>query len=196
MEKREVGPVIYAANHTAVLDGPLLLTAIREPVHVLTKFEVFTGVAGSILKAGGAVPTYWHGADKAALDHALARLARGESVALFPEGSRCTGRYEWIRAGIAYLVAKSQVPVVPVGVYGTRHTGQSREHITRPTQQTAVVVGAPIMASEFLATSKSPLTRRELDEISERIRVRLLDFTLKSQDLVGIALPTDDVSKA
>ena len=162
---------------------------------MLTKFEVFRGAAGAVLRAGGAVPIYWHGADKSALDHALAKLGSGESVALFPEGSRCTGRYDFIRDGIAYLVAKSHVPVVPVGVYGTRHTGQTKEMITRPWQQTAIVIGSPIQAHEFLLDVHLPLTRQGLEQIGERIRQRLLRFTLESQDLVGIALPTDDVSK-
>ena len=188
-------PVIYAANHTGFMDGPLLLAAISEPIHVLTKFEVFRGAAGAVLRAGGAVPIYWHGADKSALDHALAKLGSGESVALFPEGSRCAGRYDFIRDGIAYLVAKSHVPVVPVGVYGTRHTGQTKEMITRPWQQTAIVIGSPIQAREFLHDMKLPLTRQGLQEIGERIRQRLQHFTLESQDVVGIALPTDDVSK-
>lgn len=190
------GPFIYAANHTAFMDGPLLLSGIREPIHVLTKFEVFKGAGGAILRAGGAVPIYWHGADKSALDHALAKLHSGESVALFPEGSRCTGRYEFIRTGIAYLVAKSQVPVIPVGIYGTRHTGQPKEMITKPWQQTAIVVGSPIDAQEFLLDAALPLKRQDLEEIGERIRQRLMHFTLEMQDLVGIPLPTDDVSKA
>lgn len=188
-------PVIYAANHTAVMDGPLLLAAIDEPVHVLTKFEVFAGIAGSILRAGGAVPIYWHGADKAALDHAVTKIRSGESVALFPEGSRCTGQYEWIRSGIAYLVAKTGAPVVPIAVLGTRHTGQSKTYITRPYQQTAVLIGEPIAASEFIADVQQPPTRRDLDVISERIRLRLVEFTTQAEQRVGIQLPTDDVSK-
>lgn len=192
----EAGPgVIYAANHTAVMDGPLLLAAIKQPIHVITKFEVFTGIAGAILRAGGAVPIYWHGADRAALDHAVEKIRNQESVALFPEGSRCTGQYDWIRSGIGYLVAKTMAPVVPVAVLGTRHTGQSKVYITRPYQQTAIVVGEPIPAGEFLDGIASPPTRQELEVISERIRLRLLEFTLQAEQRVGIQLPTDDVSQ-
>ncbi len=186
---------IFAANHTAVMDGPLLLAAIDQPIHVITKFEVFTGIAGAILRAGGAVPIYWHGADRRALDHAVEKLRRGESVALFPEGSRCTGQYEWIRSGIGYLVAKTGAPVVPVAVLGTRHTGQSKVYITRPYQQTAIVVGEPLTAEGFVDGVSNPPTRQDLTTISERIRLRLLEFTLQAEQRVGIQLPTDDVSQ-
>ncbi len=187
------GPVIYAANHIGYMDGPMLLCAIEQPVHVVTKFEVFTSLLGIILRRGGAFPVYWNGADRRALRHSVAKLRSGEAVALFTEGSRCRGRHDWIRDGVSYMVANTGVRVVPIAIFGTRHTGQHKEMITPFKQQTALIIGAPISASEFLGDS-SKLTREELKQIGERIRLRLHEFTLEAEARVGISLPSDDVS--
>lgn len=187
-------PVIYASNHIGYMDGPLLLCAIHQPVHVITKFEVFTQLLGAVLRRGGAVPVFWNGADRRALRHSVERLNAGEAVALFTEGSRCKGRHDWIRDGVAYLLASSEVDVVPIAVLGTRHTGQDKEMITPFKQQTALIVGEPIPAADLLRGFEKPFNREDLRQIGERIRAHLQAFTLETEVRVGIALPTDDVS--
>ncbi len=187
------GPVIYAANHIGYMDGPMLLCAIEQPVHVVTKFEVFTSLLGTILRRGGAFPVYWNGADRRALRHSVSKLRSGEAVALFTEGSRCRGRHDWIRDGVSYLVANTGAPLVPIAIFGTRHTGQHKELITPFRQQTALIIGEPIPASELLGDSAN-VTREELKQIGERIRLRLHEFTLEAESRVGISLPSDDVS--
>lgn len=187
-------PVIYAANHIGYMDGPMLLCAIDQPVHVITKFEVFTSALGVLLRRGGAVPVYWNGADRRALRHSVNKLLNGEAVALFTEGARCRGRHDWIRDGVSYLVANTGASVVPIAVLGTRHTGQHKEMITPLHQQTAVIVGAPISASELLIGTTTSLSRSELSQLGERIRQRLQAFTLEAESRVGIVLPEDDVS--
>ena len=42
------GPVIFAANHIGVIDGPLLAIFAPRPVHALTKIEMFKGCAGRL----------------------------------------------------------------------------------------------------------------------------------------------------
>ncbi len=37
------GPVVFAANHAGVIDGPLLAIFAPRPVHALTKIEMFGG---------------------------------------------------------------------------------------------------------------------------------------------------------
>ena len=41
------GPVIFASNHTGVIDGPLLAIFSPRPAHALTKVEMFKGCMGS-----------------------------------------------------------------------------------------------------------------------------------------------------
>ena len=53
---RSRGPVIFAANHVGVVDGPLLAIFAPRPVHALTKVEMFRGRLGRFLRASGQMP--------------------------------------------------------------------------------------------------------------------------------------------
>ncbi|MBE9928145.1 1-acyl-sn-glycerol-3-phosphate acyltransferase, partial [Cellulosimicrobium cellulans] len=50
------GPVVLAANHTGVVDGPLVLGVAPRPLHVLVKEEMFSGPVGWVLRAAGQIP--------------------------------------------------------------------------------------------------------------------------------------------
>ena len=50
------GPVLLAANHTGILDGPLLHGVAPRPSHVLVKEEMFWGPIGWLLHARGPDP--------------------------------------------------------------------------------------------------------------------------------------------
>ena len=50
------GPVVFAANHAGVIDGPLLAIFAPRPVHALTKIEMFGGRLGTFLLHAGQVP--------------------------------------------------------------------------------------------------------------------------------------------
>jgi len=188
--------VILACNHLGLVDGPLLFLATRRPLRVLTKHEMFHGAFAFVFKAVAAIPIDWKGSDRTALSTARNALRAGEAVGIFPEGTRCTGSYQWIRDGIAYLVAHEMVPVVPVAVLGTRPTGKSKSWITRPGLPTALVVGEPIPAEAVVKPGESARNRHDLEVIGERIRQKLASHTAKSVEITGIALPVDDVSEA
>lgn len=44
------GPVVLAANHTGVVDGPIVLGVAPRPLHVLVKEEMFVGPVGWVLR--------------------------------------------------------------------------------------------------------------------------------------------------
>ena len=58
--------------------------------------------------------------DFGALQEVLHALDRGESVVMFPEGTRSrTGQPQKPKSGIGFLVYKTGAPVLPVKVQGT-----------------------------------------------------------------------------
>jgi 1-acyl-sn-glycerol-3-phosphate acyltransferase len=58
--------------------------------------------------------------DMGALKEVVDALSNGESVVMFPEGTRSkTGKPQKPKSGIGFLVYKTQAPVLPVKIEGT-----------------------------------------------------------------------------
>ncbi len=117
------GPVIVAANHIGVLDGPLLAAFAPRPVHALTKQEMFTGRAGRFLRGSGQIPVDRYAADPRAVRTSLRVLRDGGAVGVFPEGTRGDGELRTFHHGAAYLALVSGAPVVPAVFLGSREPG-------------------------------------------------------------------------
>lgn len=117
------GGVLIAANHVSWWDPPILAgTVWRGRAHVIAKAELFRPAPwGAFLRAYGTIPIRRSGFDASAFGAALAALARGEDVALFPEGTRRpVGRPGPLKSALGILIQKSEAPTVPVFLRGTR----------------------------------------------------------------------------
>ena len=125
------GPVVFVANHRAMLDIPALLVGIEAPF----LFVARAGLArlpliGPVLRASVCVfldRSAPGGAD-AALDAAEARLRAGESVLFFPEGTRRAGALGPFYAGAFRLAQRAGVPVVPIALSDTSALVDERAH--------------------------------------------------------------------
>ena len=117
------GPVIFASNHAGWLDGPLLAIVSPQPVHALTKLEMFDGLMGRLLTGAGQIPLNRFGADPSAIKACLRVLQDGGAIGIFPEGTRGAGEFEIFHHGVTYLALITGAPVVPVTQVGTREPG-------------------------------------------------------------------------
>ena len=86
------GPVILAANHIGVLDGPFLAVFTPRPVHALTKQEMFAGRGGRFLRRSGQIPLDRFNPDPAAVKTALRVLRDGECWASSRRGRAAPAR--------------------------------------------------------------------------------------------------------
>lgn len=116
------GPLIVAFNHTSLVDGPLLCTAIapaRRPCF-LGKQELFQYPAlGWFLRTVGMIPLHRGAADRSALRSALERLDQGGAIALAPEGTRVKpGETRPPKLGVSFLAAKTGALVLPARLAG------------------------------------------------------------------------------
>ena len=146
------GPVVLASNHVSYLD-PLVLGYLADRrgrrVRFLAKDELFDKRGlGSLLRGAHQIPVARGKADAAdALSAAVEALAAGECIAVFPEGTISLD-LEPMRgkSGTARLaVQRPDVPVVPVGLWGThRILMKGRKPNWKWGVAEVAVIGAPL----------------------------------------------------
>lgn len=179
------GPVILAANHLGLLDGPLLYALIRRPVHALIKQEMFSGTLGRLLRGLGQIPVDRSATDPAAVKACLAVLEGQGVVAIYPEGNRGRGDFGRIKPGVAYLGMCTGAPIVPVACLGTRADGRSIESVPAPRARMDVVFGRPVV----LDTLPWPRRRDVVRAAASRLRDVLAAHVESATALTGRALP-------
>ncbi len=140
------GPVVFVANHSAMLDIPALLVGIEAPFLFVARVGLARlPLIGAVLRASVCIflDRTAPGGAEAALDEAETRLRLGESVLFFPEGTRRAGTLGPFYPGAFRLAHRAGVPVVPVALAGTASLVDETSHTARP-GVVRVHVGAPI----------------------------------------------------
>src|SRR5579863_6906281 len=128
------GAVILAANHASFLDPPLVGSGLKRDINYLARKSLFRiPLLGWILRTVNAVPVDRDGGGAAGLKAIMDRLHDGGAIILFPEGTRTlNGELQPARSGVGLTVIKSDAPVVPVRVFGTRKAWGRGQRIPRP----------------------------------------------------------------
>jgi 1-acyl-sn-glycerol-3-phosphate acyltransferase len=169
------GPVVLVANHSALVDGPLLFGLIGRRAVFLVKREMFRGVVGWALPRIGQLGVRRGEPDRRPLMAAVGVLRGGGLVGVFPEGTRGEGDMAAARHGAAWLARAAGARVLPVVVRGTRRNGGRRRF--RP--RVDVMVGEPLdippgggraalaAATETVRAALAGMVR-ELDEVRSR----------------------------
>ena len=121
----KTGALIIAGNHLSNADPPAIgaFAGLVRDSRFMAKKELFAiPVLGWFFRRCGYISVDRKRAigDFGALEEAIAALERGESVIMFPEGTRSkTGKPQKPKSGVGLLVYKTGVPVLPVKVQGT-----------------------------------------------------------------------------
>jgi 1-acyl-sn-glycerol-3-phosphate acyltransferase len=169
------GPVIFAANHDSFSDEFFIPIAARRQVFYFAKAEYFTtpGLRGRAMAAFfhglGQVPVERGDTRSAAavIEVGMEVLNAGNGLGIFPEGTRSPdGRLHKFRTGVARLALRSDAPVVPVGLIGTREVQppNSRRWHRAPL---TVAFGEPLRFGHLAGQERSA---RVLREVTETIR--------------------------
>ncbi|WP_127481065.1 lysophospholipid acyltransferase family protein [Nocardioides pantholopis] len=179
------GPVIFAANHVGVMDGPLLAMFAPRPVHALTKVEMFRGPVGRFLLFSGQIPLDRFRSDPGAVKACLRVLRDGATMGIFPEGQRGTGELERFHRGAAYFALVSGAPVVPVVFFGTRDPGGTSGSLPHRGARIDIVLGAPYT----VPAAPWPRTKEQVEHTSMLLREHLLVHLDHAKALTGRTLP-------
>jgi long-chain acyl-CoA synthetase len=123
-------PLLFAANHHLHNDNALILTAI--PLRLRWKLSVaaaldgifrsrFRGFMATLI--GNAFPLARSGAVRRSLDLLGARLDRGYSVLIYPEGQLTVGGpLQELKTGTGLVAVHGAVPVVPIRLKVNRYS--------------------------------------------------------------------------
>jgi 1-acyl-sn-glycerol-3-phosphate acyltransferase len=113
------GGVLLVSNHLSFLDVILLGIPLRRPLNYVARSTLFVSILGWFIRSVGAFPIQREGMGASGMKETLRRLRAGGIVTLFPEGTRSyDGQLGPLKPGIAVLVQRVGVPVVPAGVAG------------------------------------------------------------------------------
>lgn len=176
------GPVIFAVNHSHNIDGPMVMGVAPRPTHFLIKREAFIGPLGSFLRGIGQVEVDRKSTDRTAVTRALAVLANGGVLGIFPEGTRGEGDFASLRAGLAYFAVRSGAPIVPVAVLGSsERPGRLIKALPPLRSRVDVVFGDPFEAGD----GSGRRTRAALDEATVRIQKQLTAHLENARRLTG-----------
>ena len=142
------GPAVLAANHQSFCDSFFLPLVLRRRVTYVAKAEYFDQWRTAwFFRAAGQIPMNRQGGDASqrALDTATRVLAGGGLLAIYPEGTRAPDtRLHRGHTGVARLGLGCDVPVIPVGIVGTRDIQPPGSRFMRPFRRVTVRFGAPL----------------------------------------------------
>ncbi len=118
------GPYIFMSNHQGSYDIFALLGHLPFQFKWLAKREIFSiPILGWAMKATGYISIDRQGGRETvkAMKAAAEKIHHGMSVAIFPEGTRSSnGSIQPFKKGGFTLAIKSQVPIVPIAISGSR----------------------------------------------------------------------------
>lgn len=155
-------PLLVMANHQSLFDIPALFYALPKPFGMIAKKELFRmPLLAGTMRALGCVPIDRESRRGSflALKNAAAVVKSGVPLVIFPEGTRSrSGELAPLKQGPFHLAEMAGVPVVPVGLVGTRNVLPSGSYFMRSGEVT-VRIGEPLRLS-----GKGPIARERWRE--------------------------------
>lgn len=179
-------PCIFASKHQSAWETGIFYQVLHDPSYILKKELLSIPFFGWYIARGGAIAIdrkAGASALKVMISGAQDRLARGQNVVIFPEGTRAApGKPGTYHPGVAALYKGVDVPVVPValnsGLFWPR-----RSFLKRP----------GCITLEFLPAIEPGLDRKAfMQELQARIEPATNRLIEDARARYPLALPVGD----
>ena len=162
----EHGPALLVCNHVSFMDALIIAGSVRRPARFVMYYKIFQiPVLSFIFRTAKAIPIASAKEDPALLEKAFDEidraLADGDIVCIFPEGGlTLDGEIATFRPGVERILARRQVPVVPLAIRGLwgsifsrRNSAPGRMRLPRRFRSHLVVaVGEPVAPGDASAS--------------------------------------------
>ena len=157
------GPMIVASNHSQYADPVLVCVAVPRRLQWMAKKQLFGFPFKKFFEFIGSFPVDREGGGRGAIRAALAFLAEGWALGIFPEGThRGAEGSRGAKSGVVVLAVRSGSPVLPV------HVGRLPGPLSRLRgQRLSIFVGEPIQMDRALRGGSA--YREAADEIMRTI---------------------------
>jgi 1-acyl-sn-glycerol-3-phosphate acyltransferase len=132
-------------NHVSIFDPPFAASFWPEELEIIGAIDVFGKPGqGQLLRLYGVIPVHRGDYDRSLFIRLISILKAGHPLLIAPEGARShEPGMRPAKPGIAYLVEKTGVPVLPVGIIGTTEDfWQRASHGEKPLLE--MRIGKPI----------------------------------------------------
>ena len=166
------GAYILAPVHRSNVDFALTAIVTKRPMRYMGMDSIWKSKPlGRFVSMLGAFPVHRGSADRDALKACTDIVNGGSPLVMFPEGTRQTGPIvQEMFDGTAYVAAKTDVPIIPMGIGGTEAMMPKGSKMIRPTKL-VLIVGDPLPPPERTESGRTPrsavtkLTQQLHDEI-------------------------------
>lgn len=161
-ELPEDGPAVIVCNHVSFVDALVIMAACRRPIRFVMDHRIFRWpVLNFVFRTSKAIPIASAKENAPLMERAFAEvgaaLDAGELVGIFPEGKITgDGAINPFRPGIARILQRNPVPVVPLalrGLWGSFFSRKDGAAMSKPLRRgmfsrIELIVGAAIPAAE------------------------------------------------
>ncbi len=180
--------MLIAANHCSHLDYGTLRYALDGRVaglSALAAADYFFDESWKrrlLLPLTDLIPVMRQGSFTLALKGAEAAISSGRSILIFPEGTRGSGDHLLpFRPGIGYLQRRSQLPVLPIHLWGTHHILPKGRTLPKG-RRVLVTIGKLMPDERFREAVRGKRVTRAYQGVAELVRneiMRLADPTIR-----------------
>ena len=140
---KNCGPALLAGNHSGFLEILLMIAYGPKYIEFIGSGDVPMDPSyRRLTEFYSFIPVNRGNVDRAAFRNSVDVLKQGGYLGIFPEGGIWEAEQGAAQKGVSWIAMQAQVPVIPVGVGGLQHVGESLKRFKRPLL--TVGVGEPI----------------------------------------------------
>jgi len=161
--------VVFCANHQSNVEPPVLFRAVHPRLAFLYKHEIDRiPVLARAFRMAGFIPIDRHDKEAAmqSIELGAAGLRAGQSILIFPEGTRSkTDELLPFKKGGFRMAIKAGAPIVPVAISGGRAAMVKGSAVIHPVTFT-VRIGRPVETAGVDVADRDALIARVRQEIA------------------------------